>query len=80
MSLSSLSKDIQHCSQDMDQQRLYARQLLNRQKNEFCQRLEKIPLPVAIGLALVGGFLSERIFHYPTSSQMFHLFLTWRAL
>jgi hypothetical protein len=64
----------------MDQQRHCAQLLLNRQKNDIRQQLQKIPLPAVIGLALISGFLAQRLFHFPTPSRMFRLFLTWRAL
>ncbi|WP_323846884.1 hypothetical protein [Microbulbifer magnicolonia] len=78
--MSSLNERIQRCSQDMDKQRDCALVLLNRQKSDLDRRIEGIPLPAAIGLALVGGFLAQRLFRSPNPSRLFRLYLAWRAL
>lgn len=82
MSLRVLSKRIRNCSREMDQQRHDTQRLLKRQKDEICQRLQKIPLPAAIGLALVSGFLVQRIFRLPMPipPHMIPLFIKWQSL
>lgn len=80
MSLRALSKRIQRCSQDMDRQRRCTQTLLIQQKSDFQQRVQKIPLPAMIGLALVGGFLAQRIFHVPLPTRMFRRLFTWWPL
>lgn len=80
MSFSQLNKQIEDCSREMEKQRRCVQALLNRQKSEIGRQAQRIPLPAAMGTALVGGFLLQRFLHAPTSSQMLRLFLTWRAL
>ncbi|MFC6922875.1 hypothetical protein [Microbulbifer taiwanensis] len=78
--MKALSEDIQRRSREMDRQRSSALVLLKRQKCELQQQVQKIPLPVMIGLALVGGFLTQRLFRTRVPSRAFRLFLRWRKL
>lgn len=79
MSLRALNKRIHSCSRDMDQQRRSAQRLLNQQKREFRQQLPSMPLPAAMGLAFIGGFVAERLFKTSAPSHLWHTYLTWRA-
>lgn len=79
MSLRALNKRIQSCSREMDRQCSSAQRLLNQQKSEIRQQMPNIPLPAAIGLAFVGGFVAERFFKTSAPSHLWHLYLTWRA-
>ncbi|WP_073275335.1 hypothetical protein [Microbulbifer donghaiensis] len=63
----------------MDRQRSCAQRLLNQQKSDFLQQVPTIPLPAAIGLAFVGGFVAERILKTSAPSRLWHYYLTWRA-
>lgn len=79
MSLRSLNKRIQYCSEEMDLQRRSAVALLQRQKMDLYQRLQRVPLPAAIGLAVVGGFIAQRLSHVLPPSRLFRLYLTARS-
>lgn len=80
MSLKYLNERIQRCSRDMDRQRGCAQLLLNQQKNDVVQLLQGLPLPTALGLALISGFLAQRILPSPKASHLFRLYLSWRSL
>lgn len=78
MSFSQLNKQIEDCSREMDRQRHCVRALLVRQRSDIGRQAQRIPLPVTIGLALLGGFLTQRLLQAPSSSQLFRFFLAWR--
>lgn len=63
----------------MDRQCLAAKELLHQQKNDLYQQASKIPLPAAMGVAFIGGFVAQRYLHAPNASLMYKMFLTWRA-
>ena len=79
MSLKQLTRKIQQRSGEMDRQCRSARSLLNQQKAELFQQASKIPLPAAMAVAFVGGFVAQRFVHTPMPSHLLRLFLTWRA-
>lgn len=73
MSLRLLNKRIRSCSREMEKQRRCALILLDRQKDDIRQQVRRVPLPVAIGLGFVGGFLVERLVRFPAPSRIFRL-------
>jgi hypothetical protein len=83
MSLRSLSKNIKHCSEEMSLQRRCTHTLLDQQKNTLQQTLHQktggIPLPALMGIALVCGFLSEKLIRTPAPRQLWNIYLAWRS-
>lgn len=79
MSLKQISRDIQHRSEDMDRQCGNVRSLLKTQKSTLYQQASRIPLPLAMGVAFIGGFVAQRYIHKPSASFMYRMFLTYRA-
>ena len=80
MSLRSLNNRIATCRYNMDRQRSEAVQLLNQQKSFAVHQAQRVPLPLAMGLAFAGGFIAQRFFNSPAPSTLWHLYLTYRAL
>ncbi len=79
MSLKHLNSRISKCRQDMDLQRDAIVTLVSSQKSVIDREAKRIPLPVAIGGAMVAGFVAERFFRSPSSSQLFRAYMMWRA-
>ncbi|GAA5524160.1 hypothetical protein Maes01_00714 [Microbulbifer aestuariivivens] len=83
MSVQHLNRRIDACSKAMDCQRHDLLVLLRQQRQSVRQQLAGAPLPVifpvALGVALVSGFLMERLFHYPSSSQLIRLAIALRG-
>jgi len=77
MSLRLLNKRIRSCSREMEKQRRCALILLDRQKDDIHRQIHRVPLPVAIGLAFVGGFLVQRLVQFPAPSRLFRLARRW---
>ena len=80
MSLRSLSKQIEHCRQDLELQRRSTVSLLQQQRAQALTQTRKIPLPVAMGAAFIGGFCLQRFFSTPTPHTLLNWYLTLRAL
>lgn len=80
MSLRHLNKRIENCSREMDKQRHCVHKLLAQQNSDIRQQVERIPLPVVLGIALAGGFLAERLLHTPTPAQLLRLIHSVRLL
>lgn len=79
MSLRSLSRQIDHCSHDMDLQRRSAVSLLRQQRAQALTQTRRIPLPVAMGIAFAAGFVLQRFFNTPAPHTLFNWYLTLRA-
>lgn len=79
MSVKHLNKRIQDCTRDMDRQRRSVLALIGQEKQSVRQHVEEIPMPVLLGAALVSGFLVERLWHYPNTSQLIRLAIAYRA-
>ncbi|AWF79952.1 hypothetical protein BTJ40_03480 [Microbulbifer sp. A4B17] len=79
MLLKSLNKQIEQCSLDTEQQRLCVLAIVNRQQQDVQQRLQAIPLPLILGLALVAGFTAEKLWQLPRTSQVVQFILSMRA-
>lgn len=79
MSLRSLNKRIETCRYNMDRQRGEAVQLLNQQKSFALHQAQRVPLPLAMGVAFAGGFIAQRFFNSPAPSTLWHLYLSYRA-
>ena len=80
MSLRHLNKRIENCSQEMDKQRRCVHNLLAQQKSEIRQQVQRIPLPAVLGIALVSGFLAQRLLYTPTLAQLLRLIHSVRLL
>lgn len=80
MSLRHLNERIENCSQEMDRQRRCVQSLLAQQKNDIRQQVQRIPLPAVLGIALVSGFLAQRLLHTPTPAQLLRLIHSVRLL
>lgn len=80
MSLRSLNKRIRNCSTDMERQRQGALYLLTEQKQQALYRAQKVPLPAAMGVAFVAGYLAERFFTTPAPATLLRWYMTFRAL
>ena len=80
MSLRSLNTQIDHCRQDLDLQRRSAVRLLAQQRAQALVQTQKIPLPVAMGIAFAGGFILQRFFNTPTTHSLVNWYLTLRAI
>lgn len=79
MSLGSLNKRIQHCSREMDQQRHRAQHLVRLQKNAIQQKAQAVPLPLAIGVGFLCGFLAQRFIPNPRPARLLQFMSTgWR--
>ncbi|WP_346838935.1 hypothetical protein [Microbulbifer sp. SAOS-129_SWC] len=63
----------------MTLQRRSAVTLLQRQKTDLSRRLRALPLPAVMGLAVLGGFVAQRLSHRLPPSRLLHLYLTARA-
>lgn len=79
MSLRSLSRQIDNCRQDLELQRRSAVSLLQQQRDQTLVQTQKIPLPVAMGVAFVSGFVLQRFFSTPTPHTLLNWYLTLRA-
>lgn len=79
MSLKALNKQIETCRQQMDKQRQGTCHLLSQQKADATAQVQKIPLPLAMGVAFAGGFVVQRFFDTPTPAFLWKTFLTWQA-
>ncbi|MCO1333200.1 hypothetical protein MO867_02495 [Microbulbifer sp. OS29] len=79
MSLRHLNEQITQCSHDIEQQRLGVMAIVDRQQQEAQQRLQSIPLPLMLGLALIAGFAAEKLWQLPSTSQLVHFALSLRA-
>lgn len=80
MSLRHLNKRIQRCSREMDKQRRCTLVLLERQKGDIHQQVRRIPLPFAIALGFVGGFLAQRLVRIPAPTRLYRLVRRWGPL
>jgi len=80
MSLRSLSDEIQFHNLEMERQRRSALLLLQRQKRDVQRQLGRIPLPAAIGAAVIGGFVAQRLLKTLPSKRLLRFYLTWRTL
>ncbi|KUJ82587.1 hypothetical protein AWR36_012435 [Microbulbifer flavimaris] len=63
----------------MERQRRSALKLVRQEKQSALKQVEEIPMPVLLGIALVSGFLVERLWHYPNTSQLIRLAIAYRA-
>ncbi|WNZ57095.1 hypothetical protein ACJJIQ_24005 [Microbulbifer sp. ANSA003] len=79
MSLKSLNKQIEQCSRDTERQRLSVLAIVNQQQQDVQQRLQGIPLPLVLGLALIAGFAAEKLWQLPRTSQVVQFMLSMRA-
>ncbi|WP_226644620.1 hypothetical protein [Microbulbifer variabilis] len=79
MSLRQLNRQITLCCEDAEKQRRSALRLFDQQQQKVNQQLGKIPLPVIMGLAFAVGFIAEKLWQLPRTSQMIHLALSLRA-
>ncbi|WP_288132649.1 hypothetical protein [Microbulbifer sp.] len=78
MSLKALNKQIETCRQQMEIQRQGTCHLLAQHRADATAQLQKVPLPVAIGLAFVGGIVVQRLFDTSILGTPAHAFL-WKA-
>ncbi|WP_299580143.1 hypothetical protein [uncultured Microbulbifer sp.] len=79
MSLRQLNKQIAQCRHDAEKQRRSALMLLGQQQKQVNQHLGNVPLPVILGLAFAAGFILEKIWQLPRTSQMIQLALSLRT-
>ncbi|WP_237066642.1 hypothetical protein [Microbulbifer guangxiensis] len=64
----------------MARQRRGALALVSQEQQAVREQVEGIPMPVLLGIAFISGFLTERLFHYPNTSQLIRLAIAYRAL
>mgnify|MGYP000253554868 CR=1 FL=1 len=79
MSLRALNRQVEECRRRMDEQRAGTCHLLAQHKAEATRQVQKIPLPLAMGLAFAGGFVLQRFFDTPTPAFVWKTYLTWQA-
>ncbi|WP_143729295.1 hypothetical protein [Microbulbifer sp. GL-2] len=79
MSLKILNKQIEECRQDAEKQRRSAIRLINQQQREASKQLRAIPLPAMLGLAFAAGFIIEKLWQLPRTSQIVQLMLSMRT-
>ncbi|MFA0811184.1 hypothetical protein [Microbulbifer epialgicus] len=79
MSLKLLNKQIKQCRHDAEKQRRSLLRLIDLQQREANQRLQAIPLPAILGLAFAAGFIAEKLWQLPRTSQMIQLMLALRT-
>jgi hypothetical protein len=78
MSLRHLNRRIDRCAEQMERQRLGALALMDRQHRDVRERARGIPIPVALGLAVVAGFVAERLVKSPKAAHALRLYSIWR--
>ncbi|WP_444902242.1 hypothetical protein ACJJIG_05170 [Microbulbifer sp. SSSA007] len=79
MSLRTLNKQIEQCRHDTEKQRRSALHLINQQQQQAHQLLSSIPVPVMLGLAFAAGFITEKLWRLPRTSQIVQLMLSLRT-
>lgn len=79
MSLRSLNKRIETCRYNMERERSEAVLLLQQQKAQALHQAQRVPLPLAMGLGFVGGFVAQRFFNSPAPSTLWKAYLAYRA-
>ncbi|MBB5212866.1 hypothetical protein [Microbulbifer hydrolyticus] len=79
MSLRSLNRQIEQCRQDLDLQRRSTVSLLEQQRVQALAQTQKIPLPVAMGVAFASGFILQRFFNTPAPHTLLNWYLALRA-
>lgn len=79
MSLRSLNRQIDHCSHELEHQRHAALSLLEQQRTQALVQTQRIPLPLAMGVAFAGGFILQRFFDTPAPRTLVNWYLTLRA-
>ncbi|WP_105101842.1 hypothetical protein [Microbulbifer pacificus] len=63
----------------MARQRRCAVALMHQQKVQGIAQARKIPLPLALGVAFVGGFLLQNFFATPAPRTLLNWYLTYQA-
>jgi hypothetical protein len=79
MSLRSLNRQIESHAVEMARQRRCALALMQQQKVQALTRVQRIPLPLAMGVAFAGGFILQKFFNTPAPRTLMNWYLTYRA-
>jgi len=80
MSLKILNKQIEECRQDVEKQRRSAIRLIHQQQKAASEHLRTIPLPAILGLAFAAGFIVEKLWQLPRTSQIVQLMLSLHTI
>ncbi|WP_444899073.1 hypothetical protein ACJJIX_11005 [Microbulbifer sp. VAAC004] len=80
MSLRQLNREITQCRVDAEKQRRSALRLFDQQQRQINQQLGKIPIVAILGVAFAAGFITEKLWQLPHTSQIIQFALSMRVL